>query len=312
MTKQLVIVGAGIAGLLAANMLRHHNPVIVEAQDSLPNNHHAVLRFRSSVVGDVLGIQFKRVEVLKATIPWQNQIADALSYSRKSSGRYLSDRSITREVSSSERWIAPPDLIERMAENVAIEYSVPWDFANPDKKVISTIPMPSLMSALSYPGRVGLNFSATDGWVVTATIANCDAYVSAYVPDPDYPFTRISITGDQLIVEGSGPPPRRSYEELAMAAAGLLGINKSWGALTDVEMKEQRYAKIVPIDEAKRREFIFWASTLQGRAFSLGRFATWRPRLLADDLVKDIRLIDGWIRSGSPGYDMEKHERRTA
>ena len=54
MTTEVTIIGAGMAGLLAANMLRHRDPVILEAQKSLPNNHHALLRFRSSVVGDVL------------------------------------------------------------------------------------------------------------------------------------------------------------------------------------------------------------------------------------------------------------------
>ena len=51
------------------------------------------------------------------------------------------------------------------------------------------------------------------------------------------------------------------------------------------------------IDEELRKDFIYWA-TDKHNIFSLGRFATWRPGLLLDDLVKDIRLIDKWIDRG--------------
>ena len=59
------VIGAGLAGLLAGNMLRHRDPVIHEVQPSLPNNHSAVLRFRSSAVGDVLNIPFQKVKMIK-------------------------------------------------------------------------------------------------------------------------------------------------------------------------------------------------------------------------------------------------------
>jgi hypothetical protein len=72
----------------------------------------------------------------------------------------------------------------------------------------------------------------------------------------------------------------------------------------------QSYAKIAPMDETLRRNFIYWASTVTGRAYQLGRFATWRPRLLLDDLVHDVRLIEGWATSPSSSYDQQLHERR--
>ena len=90
------IIGAGMAGLIAANMLRRHNPIILEAKDELPNNHSAVLRFRSSVVGDALGIEFKKVTVLKDVLTTGNAVSDAHLYSWKVGGAYRSCRSITR------------------------------------------------------------------------------------------------------------------------------------------------------------------------------------------------------------------------
>ena len=61
-----VVVGAGMAGLLAGAILREECARIFEAQPDLPNNHHALLRFRSSIVGDTLNIPFRSVKVLKA------------------------------------------------------------------------------------------------------------------------------------------------------------------------------------------------------------------------------------------------------
>ena len=305
------IVGAGISGLLAANLLKHRDPVVVEAQDALPHNHSAVLRFRSSVVGDVLGIPFRMVSVVKAAIGWRNPVADALAYSRKSGGVMLSNRSINfaSGFEVAERFIAPPDLIERMAERCRIEYGVRHDFSS-GPKVISTVPMPDLMAALDYPGQRP-SFLWTPGANVRARVDACDAYVSLYVPDPALPFSRVSLTGDELIVECPGSRFNEvTAGDTVHAAARLLGIELD--TLYDVTAHDQAYQKINPIDEGERRRFVYWASTEQMRAFSLGRFATWRPGLLADDLVQDVRVIEGMLASPSQRYDAERRERRMA
>ena len=293
------IIGAGMAGLLAANLLRHHNPVVIEAQKNLPNNHHAVLRFRTPLVGEALGIEFKKVTVVKGVKPWKNPVADALSYSFKNAGTFRSDRSILSGDEVVERYIAPPDLIRQMAEGLRIEYGAHHDFSS-DEKVISTIPMPNLMKCLAYPKQI--HFSSEPGINIKATISHCDAYVSLAVPSPDYAFSRISITGNELIAE---IPRRREIigrdqaQFYADQAANLLGIRPEF--VGEATAHVSQYQKIVPIDDHERKSFIFWASTIEQKAFSLGRFATWRPKLLMDDLVKDIRLIDGWIRNGTPG-----------
>ena len=55
----VIVIGAGMAGLLAGSMLRSECESVVEAQPNLPNNHSAVLRFRSTAVADTLNIPFK-------------------------------------------------------------------------------------------------------------------------------------------------------------------------------------------------------------------------------------------------------------
>src|ERR1700751_3311499 len=114
------IIGAGMSGLLAANMLRRHDVTVIEKQKELPNNHHAVLRFRTPEVGSILGIPFKKVNMIKTYMPNMNVVADSLSYSRKVTGKFLSNRSIIDGTVIAERYIAPPDLIPQMAKDVKI------------------------------------------------------------------------------------------------------------------------------------------------------------------------------------------------
>lgn len=317
----IAIVGAGMAGLLAANLLRHHSPIVYEAQPKLPNNHSAVLRFRTAIVGDALNIPFKPVTMIKDNIPWRNPVADALAYSFKNTGQLRSDRSILAGMQVGERWIAPPDLVAQMEVRLQtpVSYGSPFAFnlaagrpADRFQAVISTIPMPLLMMKLGetaddfdhnqFKSRPGLN--------IRARIKNCDAYCTLSVPDPDIAFSRISITGDELIIEVPNFNPDQTErlldniaEQNLMAACELLGIDCL--QVTDIKATPQKYAKIMPIDDAVRKDFMHRA-TDKKRIFSLGRFATWRPGLLLDDLVKDIRLIDRWISSKASCYDIAR------
>jgi len=298
----IYIIGAGMAGLLAANLLRKHDPVVLEAQPNLPNNHSAVLRFRSGMVGDVLGIPFRRVTMLKTTLPWRNPVADSLAYSHKNLGRYESDRSISRGVESAERWIAPPDLIRRMADGIKIEFNSKHRFMPGKPKVISTIPMPDLMKAIGYERTI--NFRYAHGVSAVATIANCDAFVTINVPDPKVKYSRISITGSRMIVEF--PVTGMSDEFYARhcdLAAHQMGIDMD--DVGGITVFNQDYAKIAPIDEAERKSFIHWASSVRGIAWQLGRFATWRPGLQLDDLIHDVRLIERWMTVPTANYEMD-------
>jgi hypothetical protein len=296
----ITIVGAGLSGLLAARMLPHHFPVIWEQQPSLPNNHSAVLRFRSPSIGDILNIPFKKVQMIKAAMPWRNPVADALAYSFKNSGKMRSDRSITQGLVVGERWIAPPDLVKQMADHhdIDIKFNQTWDFSLPEKEpIISTIPMPVLMNELKYPYFEDVEFNCTPGINITTTVWDCDAYVSLLVPDPISPISRISITYDQLVIECPGISEEMVEPKSVLdMAVEMMGIFRQVSKIYKVT--NQPYAKIDPIPDEIRKAFMHWATT-EHNIYSLGRFATWRPGLLLDDLINDIRLIDRWIKSGS-------------
>jgi hypothetical protein len=167
--------------------------------------------------------------------------------------------------------------------------------------------MPVLAKAMGYRD---LGWKWIDGTNIVARLPKCEAYCSVVVPNPALPFYRASITGDQLIIELSRGENGQDREPAAViaAACSLLGIQQE---PFSYDIVAQSYAKIAPIDEGERRNFIYYASTVTGRAYQLGRFATWRPRLLLDDLVQDVRIIEGWINSSSASYDQQLHERKT-
>ena len=83
------IIGAGLSGLIAANLLSDIGEKIIvwESQKGLPNNHSAVLRFRSPIVGEAVGIPFKEVFVHKEVFnkPYAT-VKDRLDYSYKCRG----------------------------------------------------------------------------------------------------------------------------------------------------------------------------------------------------------------------------------
>jgi hypothetical protein len=285
------IIGAGMAGLLASYMLRRHTVTIFERQKELPNNHSAVLRFRSSEVGNILGIPFRKVDMLKTYIPYNNIVADSLSYSEKCTGKYLSDRSIIAGTTHAERYIAPSYFIKAMAEDADIVYDKNVIFSDGKlaHPMISTIPMPELMRLLNYNNPV--KFESKPGIVFTGRIVDCDAFVSILFPNPDVPYSRASITGDQLIIEFPGLT--ESPETIDMVQVyHYLGLYNA--VILDSEFKKQQYFKITEVSESVRKNFQRWA-TVNYNIYSLGRYATWRPKLLLDDLVNDIRKIEGWI-----------------
>jgi hypothetical protein len=298
-----VIVGAGMAGLLAGAMLRSEVQAIMEKQPSLPNNHSAVLRFRSRVVSDVLNIPFQEVSVMKAAHPWRNPVADAMSYSLKTNKTATLRSVVSANGEVSRRYIAPFDLIERMyrCQQAPVWFNQgprPEDWANRRRThtYISTIPMPSLMKILGW--KPASEFQAQPGQNIVARLKGVDAYCSLYVPDPEFPGARISITGSELIVECYDNQERtedhwRFWLDRALELVGLTKDN-----LLQWRVKRQDYAKILPIDEEERKRFILWASEEFG-IFSLGRFATWRPGLLLDDVVNDVRVIHRLMNGGS-------------
>lgn len=293
------IIGAGLAGLIAATQFQTAHVIEASSKDTI--NHKSVLRFRSSAVGDAVGIEFRKVTVRKGL--WhharfqQPTIQLANWYSQKVIGR-VEDRSIWN-LDAVQRFIAPNDLIEQLIErcNGRISWNTQADssmFGSED--VISTIPMPALAKLL---GKKDLpEFKHAGIFVKRFTISNCDTFETIYFSEPGMSVYRASITADMLIVEAMQQPTELEIDEVLWA----FGITRE-----DVVSKEsvrQNFGKIAPTDNTWRRGFILEA-TLQHRIFSLGRYATWRPGVLLDDVLHDIAVIKKMLTGDA--YTVRRH-----
>lgn len=295
----MIIIGAGMAGLIAGHIFSRHKPTIIERQTSLPNNHEALLRFRSDEVSKATGIPF-RSGVVRKCIMADDQFAYSPNtylcnhYSRKVTGKVMG-RSIW-DLKDAVRYVAPPDFIQRMASGLTIEYGTNIktlhdlrSIASQDTPVISTIPMPVMMQIVGWNDAP--KFEAKPIWSIQLELVEpvCDVFQTIYYPMYREPHYRASITGNILIVEFINKPG--DTEQLG---AVLESVAEDFGLTpcqfrNDIELKYHHYGKILPIDDDLRREFIYML-TRDYNIYSLGRFATWK-QILLDDVVSDCDTI---------------------
>lgn len=299
----MIILGAGLAGLLAGNMLRRFNPVIYEAQYSLPNNHSALLRFRTDAAANALAIPFKKVKVFKGIKYKGRMISNAgievmNMYSEKVTGEYR-QRSL-EDLRPVERYIAPHNLIEQSAAQLNISYNTNINsknisiFNGKDEQIISTIPMDKMMEIIDWECQP--EFKYLPIWTYSCIINTpTDLYQTIYYPG-DEAYYRCSITGDKLIIECDEDPGVFMDAEFVLKDFGISS------SISNGVMKHQKYGKLLPIDDQIRKRFILHLTEQYG-IYSLGRFATWR-QILLDDVVNDVNVIEGLMQAS--GYDRKK------
>lgn len=285
-----MIVGAGLAGLIAAHVFPRRR--MVEAAAAPRDSHKAVLRFRSDAVSRLTGIDFRAVTVRKAIHDGVTEVAPTIAaanqYSEKCLGRIVPDRSIWN-LEPTTRYIAPEDLYDQLVEAVGsrIEWGRAVDFRDLPSGTITTAPLDVVCRALSI--EPGVTFERAAITVRRFRIDRCDAFQTVYFPCHDTSMYRASITGDLLIVEFVGEPRGEWLPQVGRA----FGLPIS--AFEPLGEARQRYGKIAPVDAAARKALVARLTTDHG-LFSLGRFATWR-NLLLDDVVDDAAVIKRLLRS---------------
>lgn len=304
--KDMKIYGAGISGLLAGAMFQ--TAEIFEASSPNRGQHKALLRFRTSAVGDAVGIDFRKVKVHKGL--WhdgrfvQPNLQLANYYSKKVVGKIL-DRSVWN-LDPCERFVAPEDFVQQLQERCAGR--IHWsheinrkELLNERGPVISTLPMELMVGMLANELpydfiKEAPKFSRASINVERWRVPNADVFQTVYYADPSLDVYRASITGDTLIVE-SVEGRDQEASEVVFQSFGL--------TIHDVVLMDrnrQNYGKISPVEDAWRKQFIFWLSH-ERNIFSLGRFGTWR-NILLDDVIKDVSVLKKLI--GTSGYDRMK------
>ena len=304
-TQPLTIVGAGLAGLLAA--AAWPNATLVERSAAPTQAHRALLRFRSEAVAQLTGIEFRRVQVRKGIWDGAGFIAPTIraanQYSQKCIDRLGAERSIWN-VAPVERFIAPDDLHEQLLDSVRgrVVYGVDAfapnaPFAGP---FVSTAPLSATSAALDITPP-GMEFGRAPIFVQRVDLGpRCDVFQTIYFPDPDLSLYRASITGRTLIMEFASE--REPFDKAACTlevihAFGLSG-GTDWVPMGGVK---QQYGKIAPIEDDAARKALLFRLTHQFGIYSLGRFATWR-NILLDDVVQDIAVVKRLMRAGV--YDL--------
>ena len=309
MAKPIRIIGAGLAGLIAAC---HFQDAEIQEAGPVKATHKALLRFRDKGVSALTGIPFKEVTVRKAiygidglvsecTIPLANQ------YARKVTGT-LSSRSIW-SLESVQRYIAPDDfydqLVERHAGRIYPNQPV-TKISEADKALYSTIstaPLPVILAAAGMEApQLKLDRAAIN--VARFRVPNCDVYQTVYFPAPHLRVFRASITGDILIVESvayeNAPPSAHMSDEAELSTIlYAFGIGDMRDDLEPLEKVNQKYGKIVPLPSDQRHAILYELTTRFG-VYSLGRFATWR-NILLDDVAQDIVTVDRLVNASDYG-----------
>lgn len=287
----MLIVGAGLAGLISANIFPQATVIEAAGRDKL--EHKALLRFRSTAVADATGIEFRKVRVNKGL--WHNgksaqpSIRLANLYSLKVVGR-LADRSIWN-LEPSDRYVAPEDFISQLMDNCGsrINFNTPYDGdGNLQEATISTMPMPILANLIGEPDAP--EFKSLPIHVTRFRVIKADVFQTIYFTDPNTQIYRASITGNMLIVEAMGEVPMDGF---AMAFDAF-GLHKN--SIDLIDDTKQSFGKIAPIDDAWRERFILRA-TVDRNIYSVGRFACWR-NILLDDVVKDLSVVKRLIKLG--------------
>lgn len=302
----MIVVGAGLAGLIAA----HAWPTarVVESASAPRAGHAALLRFRTDAVARLTGVEFRKVRVRKGI--WLDgqhirpDIRVANMYSAKVlAGGRLGDRSIW-DIEPVDRWVAPESLYDQLVDAVGlrIEWGVPWKWlATHGETVISTVPLPVAAGTLVPELTSGIEFERAPIHVQRFRLERADVFQTVYFPTLEHSVYRASITKDLLIVEHAGAQPRGDWQADVFAAFGI--PREAAEALDSVT---QGFGKIAPIPEDVRRRAILYLTQRHG-IYSLGRFATWR-NILLDDVVDDIAVIKRLIRiDDGSGYATRLH-----
>ena len=313
------IYGAGLSGLICANMLRRFSPTICEAQKSLPNNHGALLRFKTDVVGKATGIPFQKVPVQKAIYEdgWPGKLTKTVTlkhinqYSQRVTGD-CGKRSIA-SLEDCERHVAPFDFIEKLSRSCNIVYGMKLNAREiqlaQGRPIISTIPMPALMEIVGWREKPHFNYKPI--WSYTAYVANpgTDIYQTVYFPDDNREGNchyRVSITGRKFIMECTSDPNEHYMDCCAVAEQILQEVFGIRGRLASFQTKYHKFGKLLPIDESIRRKFIY-AMSSEYNIYSLGRFATWR-QIQLDDVVKDVHQIERFMESSDYHRMLSAHK----
>ena len=316
--KQILIIGAGIAGTIAARALSRYRPHVVDSRKDI-SIHDAVMHLRDPGVAKYLGVPVREVAVRKEIFCGERlhstpSVRFNNLYSLKLYGA-LGRRSLN-DLGEVKRWVIEGDLPqpENCHLGTKVDNIVPSG-ADGTKMCVSMIELGNgrryiqdfdwIISTAAMP----VNFRMTDISVPGGTFGfskvhtcridlQCPSSVHQviYFPDPkDGDVYRASIDGRWLSIESNAPVCDMD-KSLALRAFGIMPdfYDAAFRGSTE-DHKAIDFGKIKPMPETARRANIL-RLTQDARLLSFGRHAIWKP-IRADHLSDDIEKIRRLIES---------------
>lgn len=319
---RVLIIGSGIAGRVAAFHFRGQNVTMVDDRvDSSPFfMHNAVLRTKSDEIGLYLNSEMEKIWVEKAiyrdgSLYSTPTLKDKNEYSLKTTGG-LHQRSIS-DLSSCWRYIFKNSVssfpsvnfikgkVVAIDNNIALIRKEEEEIEEKFSLCITTAPMPVNMGLCGLERKIV--FDEEQIYVVTADLnIKSSIHQTIYIPSWPSIFYRITISGQKIVAEGKGafPEEEKAFLTLRLIVKFVLGVES--GNIEATRFVDQRNGKIVEIDDMARKEIILELSH-KHNVYSLGRYACWRPKLMIDDLPKDIKKIDEIYKTNYIGRMYESH-----
>ena len=329
---KIVIIGAGIAGLIAESYFKGdlNNDIWVfdPKSSGLFSNHKAVMRLRDKRILNYLPCKLEEITVYKAickdgVLYNESNIMLNNLYSIKMSNS-LSERSLS-SLGKVKRYLITKvfDIDKRNHQKLEVAKFSVEDFGGKMYNTInlsdgppsiaydiciSTIPMPSLLKILDLSNSYDVEFKYSAISINTYDLnIKSDVNQTIYFTKDhnlyDYPY-RATIENNKLIIESK---LSKAYDDKGEWQLGIFNdVIKSFGLrINDVDTESvensiQPIGKISPIDDDIRKK-IMMDLTDKFNIYSFGRFATWR-QLRIDQILDDIEKIGLLVRIKNKKY----------
>jgi len=305
--SKIIVVGAGLSGIMTAKYFSSHNPVIYEMSDRkiFSDEHAAVMRVKGPEVGMILGCPMKKINISKAIyadgkLHNEPDIRLKNMYSLKVTGT-IAERSIDYSSNrNDERFIFTQDSIpkyhdvrfrtkiKRITDNrEIISICDRKETLTEDVEIIiSTIPMPAMLEITGVKHSIKFEYQPIK--VTTADInVQSSVHQTIYFPELGINIYRATLENRKMMIESINDWPTDAEIDIVKWCFSV-------SELSDVNTKEQRFGKITAVDDSFRRSIIM-ELTQRFNVYSIGRFATWNPAVKADDVVNDLKRIEKLI-----------------
>jgi len=294
---KITIIGSGIAGCMAANYFKNEDITIIEKNNKVSFNyeHNAIMRMKDVSAGLILGNKLKKIKIEKNYLFNKKlfnkpNILMKNKYSLKVSNK-LCNRSIDN-FDNSFRYIFA-DKNNPLERFNVIYGSEIISFNEFDGNIfISTIPLPDILKILKINHDIDFNILKKSIKIIKLklNINTSNLYQTIYIVDDYYNAYRATLQDGEIIFEFIYKDDCDYFKEMCelLYYFGLKYCDEEY------EILDNKNGKIIEIDDEWRKGIIA-ELTEKYNIYSLGRYAIWKPGLMIDDLVQDLKIISKMI-----------------